>query len=285
MRVGLAVRRGALAPAEGAAVVRARAAGGALARRRGEARALGARAGALRAAWARLLAPGGGAARGGGAPLGGGGRAALLALLGQQVEAAGRAERNLRGACAAARLEAESARELLLLLADLGRASAARLRGAARSEAGGAAVEALAGEARRLERAVGVGRELAHRLGLLVRGDSGAWEAPWANFPAFFEQLLGLPKAPAERDGATGATGGGGGGLEEAVPDSEPENETPILGRRGSRKRRRLRAGIAGAGGSSAKSAAIEGPDSSAGALETPAAGAARRRRSMQPLR
>ena len=58
LRVGLAVRRGALAPAEGAAVVRARAAGGALARRRGQAQALRARAGALRAAWVRLLAPG-----------------------------------------------------------------------------------------------------------------------------------------------------------------------------------------------------------------------------------
>ena len=291
LRVGLAVRRGALAPAEGAAVVRARAAGGALARRRGQAQALRARAGALRAAWARLLAPGAAAAGTGAGARGAGGRAAALALLGQQVEAVGRAERWLQGACAAARGEAESARERLLLLADLGRASAARLRGSARSEVGGAACAALAREAQRLERAAGVDRELAHCLDLLVRGDSDAWEGPWASFSGFFEQLLGLPEAPAERHGPAMATGGGGDGQEEAVPDSEPENETPSLGRRGSRKRRRPLAGVAGAGTSDAKAVTVEGPDRSAQALETPAPGAAGRppprgrRRSMRLLR
>ena len=246
----------------------------------------------MRGAFRRLLAAGAAS----------GAAAAALPLLGQQVEALAAAERLLKGACQEARGEAEGARVQLLLLADLGRASAARLRVRAKEAASGGA-EALLSEAGVLERAAGVDSELAHRLGVLVGGEDGAWESPWAGFPEFFEQLLGLPTrrkagsrrqqqaaAPIPAAGGRGGAGAGGtgelgldqkksgnarpgkrragrraagsgdadpspavgrGGEEEAVPDSEPENETPFSGRRRGARKRPLRPGSGEPGDSS----------------------------------
>jgi len=307
-RVGEAVAGGRLAAAEGAAVLRAVWAGRALAARRGEAGSGAARGGTVRRAFRRLLAAGGAC----------GAAAAALPLLGQQVEALAAAERLMQGACQEARGEAEGARMQLLMLADLGRASAARLRVRAKEAASGGA-EALLGEADVLERAAGVDSELAHRLGVLVVGEDGAWEASWAGFPDFFEQLLGLPtrkKAAAplpatEGCGGAGAVdtgepgqkktgnsrpgkrqagrGAGSGDADpnpafqqggETVPDSEPENETPVSGRRRGARKRPLRPG-SGEPGDSAGVAGVAAEQQSGAVVRAQS----KRRKSMRIMR